>query len=200
MGQYNFTTEGIRRFADLLKMQMNDAFPKITVLELINRLAAIGYDTNASRIDRLKAGLATEPPAGLIWAIAKLNFLTKPSGELYSHEELLQIMTGVNPAASVAAGVEYDPDVPNAEAVKIIRTKMREMGKNSDAFARFCEVEPIRMREILGGEIPTWVEFINLGRVLFADQNPAPLIELYPISVEKPTASGRKSRRSDRTD
>jgi hypothetical protein len=200
MGQYNFTTEGIRRFADLLKKQMGDAFPKITVLELINRLAAIGYDTNPSRIDRLKAGLALEPPAGLIWAIAKLNFLTKPSGEPYSHEELLLMMTGAGANISGADANADDPDVPNAEAVKMIRTKMREMNKNAAAFARFCEIEPIRMKHILDGEVPTWAEFINLGRVLFADHNPAPLIELYPISVEQPTTSARKPRRQDRTD
>jgi hypothetical protein len=92
-GKYNFPKSGIRKFADLLREQMEAAFPKITVKELVNRLAAIGYDTNPSRIDRLRSGLATEPPAGLIWAIAKLELLRHPSDRPYSHEELLELMT-----------------------------------------------------------------------------------------------------------
>jgi hypothetical protein len=201
MGKYNFTNDGVRKLADLLRSQMEDDFPKVTIKELTNRLAAIGYDVDVSKLARLRNGVRSEPSAALIWAIAKLEFLKDPTGKPYSHEELLEMMAGRLESEKIFS-VMTEKSL-NAAPVNLIRGKMREMKKNAEAFARFCDIPVDRMSAILQGEIPTWTEFINLGRVLFNDKNPAPLISLYPLpgdTVSTSATAARKSHRGEKTD
>ncbi len=152
--------------------------------DLIEKLRQGGYDTNTSRIQRLRDGVNREPPSGLMWAIARLGFVKKPDGQPYTLEELFLVGCESLDPRSTMHEDELLLDTPYPEAVAFLRE--RTQGKDVATLARSCNISINRMRRILRGELPTWVELLKLGAYLFPSKNPEPLARLYGVNVDAP--------------
>lgn len=197
MGKLNPSKEGARALGDFLDEVMNDLGLKQA--GLVSRLAEVGYQTNVPKIQRLRTA-AGEPDAFLVRALARLQILCDREGTPYSLDDLMDIVCGQMKPGDLSQGSFKGGALPYAEAIAEIRKGMK--GKSEEEFAAEAEIPLPRLRQILRGEVPNFLEFVHLSAVLYEDKRADHLAELYGFNLEeaiktRSAKSGRRAR-SDR--
>ncbi|MBW4692261.1 MAG: hypothetical protein KME27_10890 [Lyngbya sp. HA4199-MV5] len=91
MGAYNFSEAGMQRLGRLIRDLMEAA--PVTMEQLVEELATVGYDTNMPKLQRFRKGVGLEPPIGLVWALARLKRFCRADGQAYTLEDYLLVAT-----------------------------------------------------------------------------------------------------------
>jgi hypothetical protein len=189
--RYDFTRTGVRRLGDFIREAMDDA--DWSMPKLVEACDRVGYSTNVPKIQRLRDGVGMEPPVGLLWAIARLEFIQHPDGSPYTLEDFLLIACEQrNPYEEMKRAAESTGTYAAfPEAIAFLQQQMRN--NSLEAFARACKLPLGDMRDILRGRVPTFAELSKISAYLFADKDPAPLLKLYGIDQDMPIRSQHPS-------
>lgn len=194
---YNFTRVGIRRLGDFIREVMDEV--EISMPKLVEACSTVGYATNVSKIQRLRDGVGTEPPVGLLWAIARLELITHPNGTPYTLEDFLLIACERSDPQRLAGRTAEATGnyAPFPEAIAFLTRQMQ--GRSVEAFARACKLVPSKMQEILKGRVPTFAELNKISAYVFVDKDPTPLLRLYGIDQDDPIRLEQQEQ-EDQTD
>lgn len=180
MGKLNPSKEGTRAFADFLTQVMQEC--DITQVSLASQLEEVGYQTNVYKLQRLRSA-GGDPDAFLIRGLARLQLLTDANGTPYSLDDLLDITCGQLQPGEPARGHFQNEPLPYAEAIAVIRKGMN--GLTEDEFAQRVEIDVPRLRKILRGLVPDFLELVRLAGNLAEPYTVEQLAVLYRSSIDE---------------
>ncbi|MBD2156282.1 hypothetical protein [Leptolyngbya sp. FACHB-16] len=165
--------------AAYIKRQLDQADLKQS--DLIERLQAIGFETDANTMSRLVNGDLRYPRADLISALAALKIFTDTEGRPLTAEEFVLIACeAIDPPAWAV------PDPATTAYPEAVSFLLRMKGSKSvEEFADFLDIPAKDLEAILAGQRPTIGQLLAM-HVLFDDGNVLPIGKLYGLVVDAP--------------
>ncbi len=187
MGRLNFTRLGALKLGQLVQRTLDEQEPPWKHSTLIERLGALGHDTNIWGVSRLVNGQTEKIDASLLMAIAQLEIVLNPAtGKPFTLQELILIgCEAIDPIALKPPTVSNpETKLPYPAAVAEIKRGMGD--RTIEQFAKAVGISKRRLNEILtspdsspGKALPAWEELLKLSGALYPDKSVEPLIRLY---------------------
>jgi len=175
----NITPEGVRVLGAYLRRQLEEA--DLQQIDLVDRLAAIGFKTNNDAIHRLVGGKATYLRLDLIFAIAELKLFTDNEGNPLTAQDFNEIACEMKQPPALAT-----PDPAKTAYPEAVALLLKKKGRQSvEDFAKKLSMKPRDLEAILSGQRPTVGQLLRMG-VLFEDGNPLPLGRAYGMAEDAP--------------